>query len=450
MRELTRRNFLGLLAGAPLVASAALQKEPLIDWQNRCQTIDGFGVSGAFHDANDIRLLEPGVRGEILDLLFSRERGAGLTMVRNVIGDGGTWGTPRNGPISTVEPREGMWNWSGDDGQLWFMREAVRRGCMRHFSTVWSPPAWMKDNGTVVGGGHLRPEKYRAFAEYLSAYIRGYRQHHDIDIHAISPANEPGARQKYSSCLWTGEELQRLVRDHIAPVFARDRIAAKLVLGESEHWSEAPALASLADPAAADRVDVVASHAYTKQNRGFEPISLRSGNLPRARAAGKPIWQTEVAAFDANDPGIEDGLYWARLLHTHVVENEVAAWFYWWAVAFHSSRSALIEWDDRGHRLIAAKRLYTLGNFSRFVRPGYRRVRCVPHPSPGVSLAAFVDPMSDERVVVAINENATAFDLDFPALRPVTACYRTSATENLRRVHGTGWLQPKSVATFVM
>ena len=464
MSSLSKRRVLQVLAAAPLALRRALADAPLIDWNDPQQTIDGFGASASFHQARNLQTFPKKAQAKVLDLLFSTQSGAGLSITRNIVGDGGViedgslWGKPFNGPTPSIEPSQGVWNWKGDEEQVWFMREAARRGCTRHLSTAWSPPAWMKDNASVIHGGRVKPEFYRAYAEYLSAYVRGYKHHHGIDIYAVSPTNEPDINQKYSSCLWSGEELRTLVRDHIAPVFARDRVRAKLLLGEHSHWIEDPFAPSLADPIAVARVDIVAAHAYTDINKGYETIAYRTGDFPLARAAGKPIWQTEVACFDANDTSIDEALYWARLLHTHLVENRVSAWFYWWAVAYGARRGSLIDLDLEKKRYSTAKRLFAIGQYSRFVRPGFQRVTSQSQPLPGVCLAAFRDPRSQRCVAVVVNENERPIPLSFAAPERRAVCYRTSASEELARVgalaatDGTfqATLAPRSVTSFVI
>ena len=462
MSKITKRRLLQLIAAAPLGARGARGDSPLIDWNDWQQTIDGFGASAAFHQARNLQTFPGRAREKVLDLLFSTTHGAGLSITRNIVGDGGViedgsiWGKPFNGPTPSIEPSQGVWNWKGDEEQIWFMREAMRRGCMRHLSTAWSPPAWMKDNDSVIHGGRVKPEFHRAYAEYLSAYVRGYKARHGIDIYAVSPTNEPDINQTYSSCLWSGEELRTLVRDHIAPVFARDKVKAKLLLGEHSHWREDPFAPSLADPGAVGRVDICAAHAYT--DRGWTAIAYRSGDFPLARAAGKPIWQTEVSSAGPNDTSIDEALLWAQLLHTHIVENQVSAWFYWWAVAYGSRRGSLIDLDLEKKQYTTAKRLFVIGNYSRFVRPGFRRVGSQSQPLPGVWLAAFRHPREARFVAVVINENERPMPLSLPAPGPRALCFRTSANEELA---GTGvlaaaggafaaTLEPRSVTSFVI
>ena len=198
-----------------------------VNWNEERQVIQGFGGSGAFHQAANLMTFSEREQEIILDLLFSQERGIGLSIVRNIIGDGGDWGEEIDGPTPTIEPEEGVWNWSGDEDQIWLMKEAERRGCTRFVSTVWSPPAWMKTNNSVIKGGELRPDKYQAFAEYLANYVRGYKEHHGLEIYAISPANEPDLTTSYSSCRWTGEQLRDFIKNHLTPTLQREGMRSK-------------------------------------------------------------------------------------------------------------------------------------------------------------------------------------------------------------------------------
>lgn len=445
---LTQRVFLKSCLALPLLATPA--RANVIDWDAERQTIDGFGVSGAFHQAAVLQRFPAGTRMAVLDLLFSPQQGAGFSILRNSIGDGGNWGTPLDGPTPTIEPRPGEWIWRGDEDQIWLMREAASRGCARFFGTVWSPPAWMKTTGDTTNGGRLKPNCYRAFAEYLAAYVKGYHLHHGLEIFAVSPANEPEMATKYSSCLWKGEELRVLIRDHIAPVFSREGVTAKLVLGEHSTWSEEPYATALSDPLAAARVDIVATHAYAEPNQGFLPVAHRAGPLLVARSSKKPVWQTEVSAFDKNRTDIDDGLYWAKVVHTHLAECDVSAWFYWWAFNARDTRSGLVRLDPATQTFIVPKRLFAIGQYARFIRPGFCRVEVRGNFPLGVWLSAFKGQGGMARVIVAINENAHAIALRLDGLEHMSM-YRTSSADDLAvcNAHASCDLAARSITTFV-
>ncbi len=446
-----RQVYLGSLLALPLGWGSPLMAGPqVILWNDSRQTIDGFGICEAFHQARHIMEYPEPARTEILDLLFSTDKGAGVSILRNIVGDGGTWGNSTDGPSPTIQPAEGLWNWTGDEDQIWLMRQAKGYGCTNFFSTVWSPPAWMKTSNAVDGGGGLRPDKYDAFAGYLSRYLREYRQRFGLEISAISIQNEPDLVTKYSSCTWTGDQFRDFIRGHLIPTFESDGITADVVLGESSNFGEQHAVETLHDPAAAAAVDIVATHAYD------EKPADKIKPLPLAKIHGKRIWMTEVSYFGDNDPTIKDGLRWAKLMHDHLTVSEVNAWFYWWGACYKPNGESLIPLDVKNRAYSTTKRLFTFSNFSRFIRPGFVRLECPPAPSRGVNVSAFRNGDKNSLVVVAINSGDASQEIEYR----LEGCeitsftpYRTSATEDLARLDSIpslkATLPAQSVTTFV-
>ena len=148
----------------------------------------------------------------------------------------------------------------------------------------------------------------------------------------------------------------------------------------------------------------------------------------------KKIWQTEVSNLGTNVPDIRDGLYWAKMLHTHVADNGINAWLYWWAVTSPTSGQGMAHLDSKNKTYTIDKRLYTMGNFSRFVRPGYFRVQTNSDLSTGVLVSAFKSEPENKLVIVAINDNvkARSLELKLDGVSATSASpWRTSATENL-------------------
>ncbi len=421
-----------------------------VNWNIEKQTIDGFGGSGAFHQSANLMAYPEKERNQILDMLFSQKNGIGLSIVRNIIGDGGDWGKPIDGPTPSIEPQEGIWNWTGDEDQIWLMNEAKKRGCTKFVSTVWSPPAWMKTNNSVIKGGALSPDKYQVFADYLSNYVRGYQEHHNIDIHAISLANEPGFPAPYSSCLWTGPQLRDFIKNHLTPTLKRDNVDARVIIPEEMNFSEAYAIDTLNDPDASQGVDIIGTHAYDFKAKPF----------PVAKSKNKSIWQTEVSNIGFNDGSIDDGLKYAKLLHDHMIITEANAWLFWWLIAYKEGET-LIHLDMNFKTFQTFKRLYAIGNYSRFVRPGYVRIDADSNPVANVFVTAYKDTSSGKFAIVAINngdqEQTIGFNLNkFPKIKAVIP-YRTSIKENLAKLDRipvsknsfNGQLKAKSVTTFI-
>ncbi|WP_051428318.1 glycoside hydrolase [Bacillus sp. J33] len=453
--------------------SAAKSKEDvpvsIVNWEEELQNVDGFGGAFAFHKAGSIMRLKEPVRTQILDMIFNQDNGIGLSIVRTMVGDGGTWGNAHyDGPTDTIMPAPGKFVWDDpewetkkdefDKYQIWLMKEAQKRGVKTFFSSVWSAPAWMKENNSVIQTNNglpnkLRRDMYDDFANYLADYVLGYKEHFGIDIGYISPANEPDHSGGYSSSLWTAEELNIFVRDYLGPVFEERNVPAKIVLGEGIGFSEKFVLDALNDPNTVDYVDVVAAHGYTGLQNGDTTPDPEEFQV--SKSIGKTIWQTEYMN-QGNDKQrfqdniITDAMKYANLIGNMYTVTGISAYFWWWPAANNGADgSDLIRLvNDGSNQGVAAtenglfrvfKRYYSFGNYSRFIQPGYVMIGAEKHPVDDVMVTAFKDPETGNFTIVAVNNSSEtrkiSFKLnDFPDGTNAVVPYRTSASENLKKL----------------
>lgn len=417
-----RRAF----AAGPSVAGIAYQRDHVR------QQIDGFGFSEAFQQAGVMRVLMEKDQQNLLNLMFSPGGGMGYSILRNQIGDASTV-RPNTGDVQSLEPKKGEFVWTGDENQIWLMNEAKKRGCSRFMSTCWSPPAWMKTNGDTYGGA-LKPDNYQDFADYLAEYVLEYKKRFGIDVYAVSPANEPGfiPKEHYGSCEWTGSSLTKFLRENLIPTFRAKKVPAEIVVDEHYKWSDEFINTILSDSTVNQAIHIVAAHAYAPTTGPYVSISARTGQFQKAMAAGKRVWETEVSAGDAQITNMNDGVYWARVVHQHMIEDNVSAWLYWWGAAVSNGRSSLITIDTGTKKYALTKRFFTIGHFSRFIRPGYHRVDASPQPAPNTYFSAYLSPDTKRLVCVAINDDAVEHPLQIqPGGFPAKDCIgvRTSNTE---------------------
>lgn len=397
------------------------------------QQIDGFGFSEAFQQAGVMRLLAEADQASLLNLMFSPAGGMGYSILRNQIGDA-TQPRPNTGDIQAIEPTKGEFVFSGDENQLWLMNEAKKRGCTRFLASCWSPPAWMKTNGKVHDGA-LKKEYYQAFADMLATYVAEYKKRFDLDIYALSPTNEPNfvPTQDYASCKWTGEELSKFLRENLLPALKAKGVSPEVVIDEHEHWSDDFINVILDDAESSKAIHIVAAHAYAPDSGPYVSIGARTGTFAKALGQGKRVWETEVSVgTGAQILNMNDGVYWARVIHSHMVENNVSAWLYWWGAAITNTRSSLIWIDAANKKYQLSKRFFTIGHFARFVRPGYHRVDATPTPAPNTYFSAYLSPDSKRLICVAINDDSVERPLTIqPGGFPATSCtaVRTSNTE---------------------
>jgi O-glycosyl hydrolase len=151
-------------ASATVLDARQAQQKVNIDLTKRYQTIDGFGISGAFQRANLVVNLQQPKQREVLDLLFNTTTGAGFSIVRNGIGS-----TPNsnNDFMNTILPKcpntpaEVTINYSGyvwdgkDSGQLFLSQRAQEYGVKTFYANAWSAPGCMKTNNQDTNGGQL-------------------------------------------------------------------------------------------------------------------------------------------------------------------------------------------------------------------------------------------------------------------------------------------------------
>jgi O-glycosyl hydrolase len=118
--------------------------------------------------------------------------------------------------------------------------------------------------------------------------------------------------------------------------------------------------------------------------------------------------------FNVDD--MEPALHIARVIHRDMTRINAAAWFWWLAVTPYDYKDGLLKIDPslEADTLRESKLMWTLGNFSRFIRPGFYRLE-MPGADDltGVMASAYKDPENSRLVVVAINAGATNEKLQF-------------------------------------
>lgn len=410
-----------------------------VDAATTYQTIDGFGV-----DVID----QPPMPAATLDALFSVTTGIGLRFVRAYADRDNTEGVLWTNPTC------------GQSYYLANLRGAVTRGADIIGDVMQVPTAW-----TVGGaGGHatLDPSHYADEATRLDNFIASIGSTSGLKpLHSMSIINEPntGFFTGYS-----GDDLRDFLRDHLGPRVAANHPGVPLVVGQP---SSAALLPSYLDPTLADTVatgylGIVATHGYGG-----------AVDYMAAKLAGKPLWQMEwndsvmtpAPPFDAS---MTSGLKSAKSIHDFFALG-YSMWAFWWASGNYLHFTNLSNGDCTatgtdwtgynfgilGYGFTPTKRLYTIGNYAKFVRPGYQRV-AVTGDTGAATLSAYTG--GGRTVVVAINERSDAVDVRVNVAAASRATpWITDATRDLAQqsdVFGSGTftyeLPPQSVVTFVV
>jgi glucosylceramidase len=352
-----------------------------IDRRVTYQTIEGFG--GAFTEAASSTLLKlpSDLQDEVMNAYFHPDQGHGYTLCRT--------------HINSCDFALGNYAYTEVDGDTELKHFSIGRDhdslipmikraqelagdTLRLFASPWSPPAWMKTTGKMNEGGRLKDEYRYAWASYYARYIREYEKV-GIPIWGLTVQNEPEATQTWDSCIYTAEEERDFVRDYLGPVLERDGLGkVKIIIWDHNRdqlFKRAKTV--LDDPEAAKYVWGVGFHWYVADC--FNNVEMTHDAFP-----DKVLLLTEACVEKGPHTGdwgpgekyasaiIEDLNHWAAgwvdwnlLLDEKGGPNHVGNYC-----------SAPIIADTINEKLFYQSSYYYLGHFSRFIKPGAKRVIC--------------------------------------------------------------------------
>jgi len=246
------------------------------------------------------------------------------------------------------------------------------------FISPWSPPAWMKDNDSMLHGGKLKPEYYESWARYYGKFIHAYEKE-GIPIWGLTVQNEPLASQTWESCIYTAEEERDFVKKYLGPALQNAGLKKKkIIIWDHNRGLIYPrASVVLDDPAAAKYVWGVGFHWYVGDN--FEDVKLLKEAYPQTH-----LLFTEGCngPFDYNE--INDwqwGELYAKSM-IHDFNNSAEGWTDWNVLLDEKGGPnhvqnfcfAPIHADTKTGELHYMNSYYYIGHFSKFIRPGARRI----------------------------------------------------------------------------
>ncbi len=310
-------------------------------------------------------------------------------------------------------------NW---DEELANAQKAKERGASV-FASPWSPPASMKSNGSTIGG-YLLPEHYGDYANWLNSFVNAMSQ---IPLYAISVQNEPNINVNYESCSWTSDEMLNFMVNNAGTINCR------VMMPETFNYAPFYADPILNNPTGAANTDICAYHWY-----GANRFQLWTN----AYNQGKDIWMTE---YYSDDQSLDGALSTALDIHDQLTINFANAYIWWWVKNPSCNLITDTGINPRG---------YVIGQFAKFIRPGYYRVDVTG----SADISAYTG--DDKVVVVAINAGRKNKNQQFTFTDgTVTSVipYVTSQTDNMAEKSVvsvtnntfTYSLPAKSVTTFV-
>jgi len=416
-----------------------------VDLAEKYQTMDNFGASDCWSMQKIGAWVAP-QKERVADLLFSKEKGIGLSSWRFNIGAGINL-TTINHPWRTVETfelAEGKYDWTRQSEERWFLEAAKVRGVERFIAFVNSPPGRMTRNGYTnctdgLGSTNLKSGFKDQYATYLVDILKHFRDEWDITFDYISPVNEPqwewndGSNQEGNRA---GNEDIKKISVALSARLKAENLTTEIMLAESgdlrSWYQENTDIGNeygstygnyLELMTASDMVPAIApvfgGHSYWSDRLNTQLVQDRttlSFYLDPFLRNDWQYWMTEYCVLDGpegaggrgRDLTIKTALDIARVIHYDLTILNASAWQWWTAVSPEDYKDGLIYTDylqdPNSQNIIESKMLWALGNYSRFIRPGSVRIALTGADDKyGLMGSAYLSPDKKHLIVVLIN-----------------------------------------------
>jgi glucosylceramidase len=378
----------------------------MIDPHKTFQTIEGFG--GAFTDAASVTFgkLPEKSRNKILKECFDPLEGNGYTLCRTTIHS-----CDYSDEMYTYDDVAGdkeLKYFSIDHDlkyRIPFIKSAQKaaKGNIRFLASPWSPPAWMKTNNDMLHGGKLKKEYAQTWADYFVRYINAYGEA-GIPIWGISVQNEAMATQVWESCIFTAGEEKNFIRDFLGPTFEKKGLPDVKIMIWDHNRGIIYQRAQIAyeDPEASKYIWGTAFHWYTGGH--FDNVRMVHDAFP-----DKKLLYTEAglggswssALFLARNMIMDLNNWSAGYIFWNLIRDQNGGPRHAGEIYAPSSpyRSNIITADTNTGEVTFNPPHYVFGQFSRFIKPGARRIATTSNSDDFIA-TAFLNP--DGKVAVVI------------------------------------------------
>lgn len=309
------------------------------------------------------------------------------------------------------------------------------------YVSPWSPPAFMKSNKNMLQGGKLLPEYYDAWAKYYAKFIKAYEKE-GMPIWGLTIQNEPMAVQRWESCIYTAEEERNFLKNHLGPTLEKEELGDKkiVVWDHNRDLINHRANTIFDDPEAAKYAWGIGFHWYETWT-GSEPNFNNLAKIQEAYPEKKLLF-TEGCneAFDSTKYQ-----YWpnAERYGRSMINDFNLGTVGWtdWNILLDQTGGpnhvmnfcfAPIHADIQKDSLIYTPSYYYLGHFSKFIRPGAKRVSTSPSRTHLLStsfinkdgkMVTVVMNHTDQAISYKLYVNEVAAELKIPARAMQTLVY---------------------------
>lgn len=392
-----------------------LETQPsiLVNTDVEHQTLLGIGAALTDAAAETYFKMKPDQQKRFMEAYFDKDKGIGYSLARTIIHscdfstESYTYVEEGDAGLNTFDVEHDR------KFRLPFTKKAIESagGKLPMYASPWSPPAFMKTNGNMLQGGKLKPEFYQAWANYYVKFIQAYEKE-GIPLWGLTIQNEPMATQRWESCIYTAEEERDFLKNFLGPTLEKAGMEDKkiIVWDHNRDLLFERANVILSDPDAYKYVWGTGFHWYEDWKDG-KPMFSNVAKVNEAYPEKKLIF-TEGCneGFDPErfgDPKLAER-YGKAMINDF--NNGTVAWTDWNILLDETGGPnhvgnlcfAPVHGDTKTGELIFTHSYYYIGHFSKFIRPGAKRLSTGTTAN-HLSATAFKN-IDGSIVVVAMNE----------------------------------------------
>lgn len=322
------------------------------------------------------------------------------------------------------------------NGLIPYIKAAMEvRPSLECWGSPWSPPAWMKTNGSYSKGSiKWEPAILRSYATYLARWVEAYRTA-GIKVFALMPQNESNIQSPYPSCLWTAVQLRDFIAEYLGPTLRDRKTNVELWLGtlngdasNNGNNINYRAVTVLDDPKASGFITGLTFQYDSAGLIGSAHELFPDKKLMQSETecnSGRNSWGDAMRLFNLMKYYIDGGagsyFAWNMVLD----ESGMSTW--------HWRQNALVTVNSKTGKVTYNGEYYVMRHFSQFVKPGAKRVLVT---GPWGDKIAFENP-----------DGSTVIEMANSASKPLDVVVAVAG-----RLAGTfsATLPPSSVNTFIV
>jgi glucosylceramidase len=364
-----------------------LESEPcvFVDATKSFQTMIGFGGAITDASAETFAKLTPESQQELLKAYYDKENGIAYAIARTNM-NSCDFSSGSYTYVADNDKELKTFNLAKDEQhKIPLIKKAfmAAKGKLSLYISPWSPPAWMKDNNNMLQGGKLKDEYKQSWANYYVKFIKGLEAQ-GIPVWGLTVQNEPMAKQRWESCIFSAEDERDFIKLYLGPTLQKNGLSNKKLIAwdHNRDLIFQRATVVLNDPGAAKYIWGFGFHWYetwTGSDMQFDNLKKVAESFP-----DKNLVFTE---------GCQEKFEWNRLddwklgeKYGYSIINDfnsgTVAWTDWNILLDekggpnHANNFcfAPVHADTRTGKLVYTNAYYYIGHFSKFIKPGAKRI----------------------------------------------------------------------------